>query len=105
MEDLEHTFELPNTIQQRFPTGQRELRITSSFYNLSNPASSGTGIYQAQGLLQSSQTEDYSTRNARVITLTDVKVKEQLQEEVKDLQHHHLMRLHHQFQLTKFHQW
>ena len=31
-------FELPNNSIDRFPTGQRELRITSSFYNLSNPA-------------------------------------------------------------------
>ena len=29
-------FELPNNSIDRFPTGQRELRITSSFYNLSN---------------------------------------------------------------------
>jgi hypothetical protein len=61
-------FDLPNTDRQRFPTGMREVKITSSFYNLSNPPSSGTEIYQAQGLLQSSQTEVVSTRNARVIT-------------------------------------
>ena len=61
-------FELPNNSVNRFPTGQRELRITSSFYNLSNPASNGSAIYQAQGLLQASQTEIVSTRNGRVVT-------------------------------------
>ena len=61
-------FELPNNSIDRFPTGQRELRITSSFYNLSNPASNGSAVYQAQGLLQSSQTEIVSTRNGRVVT-------------------------------------
>ena len=61
-------FELPNSDVQRFPTGQREMKITSSFYNLSNPPSTGRGTYQAQGLLQSSQTEITSTRNGRVIT-------------------------------------
>ena len=44
------------------------MMITSSSYNLSNPASSASVIYQAQGLLQSSQTEIVSTRNGRVIT-------------------------------------
>ena len=61
-------FELPNNSINRFPTGQRELRLTSSFYNLSNPASNGSAVYQAQGLLQSSQTEIVSTRNGRVVT-------------------------------------
>ena len=61
-------FELPNTETQRFPTGQRELKLTSSFHNLSNPPSSGSAVYQAQGLLSSSQTEIVSTRNGRVIT-------------------------------------
>ena len=61
-------FELPNSSTQRFPTGQRELKLTSSYYNLSNPPSQGSGVYQAQGLLSSSQTEITSTRNGRVIT-------------------------------------
>ena len=61
-------FELPNNNTQRFPSGMREMMITSSSYNLSNPASSASVIYQAQGLLQSSQTEIVSTRNGRVIT-------------------------------------
>ena len=61
-------FELPNDDTQRFPTGQRELRITSSKYNENSPASGGVGIYQAQGLLQSNQTEITSTRNGRVVT-------------------------------------
>ncbi len=60
-------FELPNSAAQRFPTGQRELKLTSSFYNLSNPTSAGSAIYQAQGLLQASQTEIVSTRNGRVV--------------------------------------
>jgi len=60
-------FELPNTAVQRFPTGTRELRITSSFYNMANPSSQGTTLYTAQGILQASQTEVISTRNARVI--------------------------------------
>jgi hypothetical protein len=60
-------FELPNTAVQRFPTGSRELRITSSLYNMPNPASQGTTLYTAQGILQASQTEIISTRNARVI--------------------------------------
>ena len=60
-------FDLPNNNSQRFATGSRELRITSSFYNLSNPNSEASGIYQAQGLLQSNQTEITSTRNGRVI--------------------------------------
>ena len=61
-------FELPNNSTQRFPSGMREMMITSSSFNLSNPASSASVIYQAQGLLQSSQTEIVSTRNGRVIT-------------------------------------
>jgi len=60
-------FELPNNSIHKFPTGQRELRITSSAYNLSNPASNGSAVYQAQGLLQASQTEVVSTRNGRVV--------------------------------------
>ena len=61
-------FELPNSNTQRFPSGMREMIITSSKFNLSNPASSASVIYQAQGLLQASQTEITSTRNGRVIT-------------------------------------
>ena len=60
-------FDLPNTDRQRFPTGMREVKITSSFYNLPNPASAAAENYQAQGLLQSSQTEITSTRNGRVV--------------------------------------
>jgi hypothetical protein len=60
-------FELPNNSIDKFATGQRELRITSSANNLSNPASNGSAVYQAQGLLQSSQTEIVSTRNGRVV--------------------------------------
>ena len=60
-------FDLPNNRNQRFPTGMRDLRITSSQNNLSNPASYGDATYQAQGLLQSNQTEIVSTRNGRVI--------------------------------------
>jgi len=63
-------FDIPSNSAQRFPTGQRDLRITSSFYNLTNPASSGNTQYQAQGLLQSSQTEIVSTRNGRIVTET-----------------------------------
>lgn len=61
-------FDLPNNRFQRFPSGMRDLRITSSQNNLSNPASYGETTYQAQGLLQSNQTEIVSTRNGRVIT-------------------------------------
>ena len=60
-------FELPNSDEQRFATGMREMRVTSSFYNLPNPASSCAEVYQAQGLLQASQTEITSTRNGRVV--------------------------------------
>ena len=60
-------FELPNNSIDKFATGQRELRITSSANNLSNPASNGSAVYQAQGLLQASQTEIVSTRNGRVV--------------------------------------
>jgi len=61
-------FELPNTDIQAFPVGMRELKLTSSFYNLSNPPSMGSAVYQAQGLMASSQTEITSTRNGRVIS-------------------------------------
>ena len=61
-------FDLPNNSQQKFPTGQRQLRITSSATDLPQPASYGNGTYQAQGLLQASQTEIVSTRNGRVVT-------------------------------------
>lgn len=60
-------FDLPNSSAQRFPTGMREMFITSSFWNLGSPASSGSGVYQAQGLLQANQTEIVSTRNGKVI--------------------------------------
>ena len=61
-------FDLPNNRAQKFPTGQRQIRITSSATDLPQPASYGTGTYQAQGLLQTSQTEIVSTRNGRVVT-------------------------------------
>ena len=60
-------FELPNNPTQSFATGMREMRVTSSFYNLPNPASACSEVYQAQGLLQASQTEITSTRNGRVV--------------------------------------
>ena len=60
-------FEIPNDSNQRFPTGQREVRITSNANNLNNPDSYASHIYQAQGLLNSSQTEVVSTRNGRVV--------------------------------------
>ena len=58
---------MPNSATQRFPTGQRDLRLTTSFYNMANPSSQGNAMYNAQGILQASQTEIISTRNARVI--------------------------------------
>ena len=64
---LRAVFWLPNNATQRFPTGQRDFRITTSFYNMANPASQGNTLYNAQGILQASQTEIISTRNARVI--------------------------------------
>ena len=64
---LRAVFVLPNNATQRFPTGQRDFRITSSFYNMANPASQGNAMYTAQGILQASQTEVVSTRNGRVI--------------------------------------
>ena len=60
-------FELPNSNEQRFATGMREMRATASYHNLPNPASSCAEVYQAQGLLQASQTEITSTRNGRVV--------------------------------------
>ena len=60
-------FELPNSDEQRFATGMREMRATASYHNLPNPASSCVEVYQAQGLLQASQTEITSTRNGRVV--------------------------------------
>ena len=60
-------FDLPNNGLERFPTGQRDLRLTSSLYNESNPSSSGQAQFSAQGLLQTNQTEIISTRNGRVI--------------------------------------
>ena len=60
-------FDIPNNDAQRFPTGQREVKITASESNLSNPPSYASNVYQAQGLLQSSQTEIISTKNGRVI--------------------------------------
>ena len=61
-------FDIPNSDTQRFPTGQREMRLTSSFYNISNPASNGSGMYQAQGYIASITNRELSaTRNGRVI--------------------------------------
>ena len=65
---LRANFEIPNNPKQRFPTGERQLRITSSSNNLSNPPSVANTIYQATGTLQSNQTEIVSTRNGRVIS-------------------------------------
>ena len=45
----------------------RKLEITSSALKLSSPSSSASAIYQAQGLLQSNQSEVVSTRNGRVV--------------------------------------
>ena len=47
---LRAVFRLPNDETQRFPTGQRDFRITSSFYNMANPSSQGNAMYTAQGL-------------------------------------------------------
>ena len=60
-------FNIPNDRNQRFPTGQRQLLVTSSATNLNNPDSRASSNYQAQGLLNTSQTEIVSTRNGRVI--------------------------------------
>ena len=60
-------FNIPNDQYQRFPTGQREVRLTSDATNIPNPDSYASSIYQAQGLLQSSQTEVVSTRNGRIV--------------------------------------
>ena len=65
---LRAVFHLPNNNSQRFPCGAKEMTITSSFYNLGTPASIASTVYQAQGMLQASQTEITSTRNGRVIT-------------------------------------
>ena len=62
--ELKANFFLPGG---KFPTGQRELRVTSSYSNISSPNSHGSGMYQAQGHLTSTQTEVTSTRNGRVI--------------------------------------
>jgi hypothetical protein len=60
-------FDLPNNGPDRFPTGQRDLKVTSSVYNESNPSSGGQAQFSAQGLLQTNQTEIISTRNGRTI--------------------------------------
>ena len=60
-------FELPNSSVQKFASGSRKLEVTSSSFKLSNPASGASAIYQAQGLLQTNQTEIVSTRNGRVV--------------------------------------
>jgi len=60
-------FDLPNNSVNRFATGQRDLKVTSSFYNESNPSSAGDASFSAQGLLQANQTEIISTRNGRVV--------------------------------------
>ncbi len=44
-------FDLPNNGVERFATGQRDLKVTSSLYNESNPSSQGVAIFSAQGLL------------------------------------------------------
>ena len=62
--ELKATFALPGG---KFPTGERELRVTSSYNNISSPNSHGSAMYQAKGHLQSTQTEVTSTRNGRVI--------------------------------------
>ena len=60
-------FDLPNNDVDKFPTGQRELKVTSSVYNESNPSSGGSAEFSAQGLLQTNQTEIISTRNGRTV--------------------------------------
>ena len=60
-------FDLPNNSTNKFATGQRVLKVTSSFYDESNPSSGGSAQFSAQGLLQTNQTEIISTRNGRTI--------------------------------------
>ena len=60
-------FDLPNNSVDRFPTGQRDLKVTSSAHNESNPSSGGQAEFSAQGLLQTNQTEIISTRNGRTV--------------------------------------
>jgi len=61
-------FSIPNNNTLRFPTGTKELRVTSSYYNNNNPSSVGFANYEASGLLQSWQTEIVSTRNGMVVS-------------------------------------
>lgn len=61
-------FSIPNNDTLRFPTGTKELRVTSSYYNNNNPSSVGFANYEASGLLQSWQTEIVSTRNGQLVT-------------------------------------
>ena len=61
-------FSIPNDDTLRFPTGTKELRVTSSYYNNNNPSSVGFANYEASGLLQSWQTEIVSTRNGQLVT-------------------------------------
>lgn len=61
-------FSIPNNNIQRFVTGEKTLKISSSFYNQKNPDSFAVGYYVANGQIMSTETQIISTRNAQIIT-------------------------------------
>lgn len=56
-------FQIPNTPQQSFATGQRTLNVTSSAFNQANSSSYAEAEYKANGSLRNTETEFVSTRN------------------------------------------
>lgn len=65
---FEATFNIPNNSQIKFTTGNKELKVTSSYYDNPESASTGFATYYASGMLQTNQTEIISTRNGQVVT-------------------------------------
>lgn len=60
------TFEIPNSEELRFRTGERVLKLTDSAINSSTSSTSGIVIYSASGLLQTKQETIISSRIPQV---------------------------------------
>ena len=63
---LRAVFHIPNDSQNFFTVGTKTLKVTSSKYNQSNPASHGQADYTAIGLVTNVQRDIQTTRHARI---------------------------------------
>jgi len=64
---LSFIFHLPKTKKLKFKTGQRMLKVTSSYYDLNNPSSVAVSEYRSDGTLLTQDTEIVTTRTVTYV--------------------------------------